>query len=142
MKSVNKVFLGLFCAFIVCAQSIASEDRAFFWKATLGEGTVYLLGSMHFASKSFYPLRKEIEQAFAAADALVVEVSMDEEGVNTYRTIVEREGSYRGTETIKDHISENTFSGCDKRLIAHIPEAGNGGSGQNTDDDNDNRKLD
>ena len=69
-------------SFFVLTLAQAENDRAFFWKVSTVEGgqdaaTVYLMGSIHFADKSFYPLRKEIEQAFDQSDYLVVELDVN-----------------------------------------------------------------
>ena len=51
----------------------------FLWKATGSNGgTVYLLGSIHLLTESYYPLAPEIEQAFKDSDLLVEEVDLDE----------------------------------------------------------------
>ena len=44
--------LFLFCL-CFSAQLIASEDKALFWKVESNNATVYLLGSIHYADKSF-----------------------------------------------------------------------------------------
>ena len=65
MKKRLLLVLSLF----VFTYAHAENDKAFFWQVTSGQDTsnmttVYLMGSIHFADKSFYPLRPEIEQAF------------------------------------------------------------------------------
>ena len=53
------------------------EARGFFWKATAGQGTLFLLGSLHFGSQSLYPLPALVTDAFSASDVLVVEADID-----------------------------------------------------------------
>jgi uncharacterized protein YbaP (TraB family) len=44
------------------------------WKVSDADNTVYLLGSFHLLKRDDYPLSKDIDTAFAAADKLVFEV--------------------------------------------------------------------
>ena len=107
--------LFLFCL-CFSVQLIASEDKALFWKVESNNATVYLLGSIHYADKSFYPLRSEIETAFESADALVVEIEMDSASMASYNDLIAREGTYPGNETIKDHVSEETYKALKSQL--------------------------
>ena len=68
--------------FFFCSYAVAGNDKAFFWQVTSGQPesgqtTVYLMGSIHFADQSFYPLRSEIEQAFDRSDYLAVELDVN-----------------------------------------------------------------
>jgi uncharacterized protein YbaP (TraB family) len=101
---------------LVAANVSAAEDRGLAWKLQSGNATVVLLGSIHYADDSFYPLRKDIEQAFEQADTLVVEVNMDEAAGYELRKLTHRDGLYRGRETIRDHISQDTYA----RLLAQL----------------------
>jgi uncharacterized protein YbaP (TraB family) len=107
--------LFLFCL-CFSAQLIASEDKAFFWEVKSNSATVYLLGSIHYADKSFYPLRSEIEAAFKSSDVLVVEVEMNSASVSSYNDLIASEGTYPGNETIKDHVSKETYKALKSQL--------------------------
>ena len=52
------------------------EEKLFLWKATKGDDTVWLLGTIHVAKKNFYPLPKEILKAFSRSNHLLVEVDI------------------------------------------------------------------
>ncbi|TAL69493.1 MAG: TraB/GumN family protein [Bacteroidetes bacterium] len=54
-----------------------SENKHFIWKINSGKATVYLLGSIHLAKESLYPLEPLIESSFAESDNLVVELNID-----------------------------------------------------------------
>lgn len=56
----------------------AAEAKAFAWKATGKGGTIYLMGSIHMMSPSFYPLNPALEAAFKDSDLLVEEVDLAE----------------------------------------------------------------
>ena len=105
---------------LVSPESRAVNDRAPFWLVESGSAQVYLLGSIHYADQSFYPLRAEIEKAFDAADHLVVEINIDEDKAQKYRELVLQQGSYKGEKTIRDVISEETF----RQLEFHLRRLG------------------
>ncbi|MEK8126658.1 TraB/GumN family protein [Paenibacillus filicis] len=84
--------------------------RGFLWKIENKGNTVYLLGSIHVADESMYPLRPEIENAFTAADDLSVEVDLSTiDPVDIQKQIVEL-GIYNDGTTLKDHISVETYT--------------------------------
>src|ERR1700750_1774051 len=60
------------------AAAHAAEAKTFGWKATGKGGTIYLVGSIHVMSESFYPLNPALEAAFADSDLLVEEVDLGE----------------------------------------------------------------
>lgn len=71
-----RIAAALSLALLVTAQ--AAEAKAFAWKASGKGGTIYLMGSIHVMSASFYPLNPALEAAFKDSDLLVEEVDMAE----------------------------------------------------------------
>jgi len=112
----NRLFFGILFCLILLTNATASEDRAFFWQVKSGTATVYLLGSIHFADESFYPLRKKIEQAFEESDTLVVEIDMSAVDQRRYQRIISSKGTYEGNDTIKNHISADTYQQLKQNL--------------------------
>lgn len=53
-----------------------AQTRHLFWTVGNGAQSAHLLGSVHFGTPDFYPLPTAIMEAFAAADALAVEVNI------------------------------------------------------------------
>jgi len=51
------------------------------WKVQKGKGQVWLLGSIHMADSSFYPLAPVIQAAFDSAEALAVEINVSDDTV-------------------------------------------------------------
>ncbi len=103
----------------------AENDKAFFWKVTAGDDAsnlssgsaiVYLMGSIHFADKSFYPLRQEIETAFQQSDSLAVELDINNIDQQMYNRLLMKNGIYTDGRTIKDVISEETWLQLRQRL--------------------------
>ena len=62
----------------VLATVQAAAAKTFAWKATGRGGTIYLMGSIHVMSESFYPLNPALEAAFKDSDLLVEEVDLAE----------------------------------------------------------------
>jgi uncharacterized protein YbaP (TraB family) len=113
--------LLLTLSFLFCSYAVAENDRAFFWQVTPGQAgstqaTVYLMGSIHFADQSFYPLRTEIEQAFERSDYLVVELDVNALDDDAYHEMISRKGVYPDGKSIRDAVSEETWQQLRARL--------------------------
>ena len=65
-------------ALSLCAAAQAAPVKSFGWKVTGKGGTIYLVGSIHVMSESFYPLNPALDAAFKDSDLLVEEVDMAE----------------------------------------------------------------
>src|SRR5258706_720860 len=65
-------------ALTLVATAQAAQAKTFAWKATGKGGTIYLIGSIHLMSESFYPLNPALEAAFKDSDLLVEEVDLAE----------------------------------------------------------------
>jgi hypothetical protein len=113
---MRKILLAITLFVLYIASARAFNDRALFWQVQSDNAKVYLLGSIHYADESFYPLRREIEQAFYSSDHLVVEINIDEEKAQRYRELVQQKGTYQGDATIRDDISEETYRQLQHRL--------------------------
>ena len=111
MKKYYLVFL-----FFISVTVHAENDKAFFWQVSSDKATVYLMGSIHFADKSFYPVRKEIEEGYKNSDTLVVELDINKIDHNVYNRLLVEKGIYKNGSTIKDVISEDTWQQLDQRL--------------------------
>lgn len=59
----------------------SNGHRHFLWKVSDENSHVWLLGSIHFADSSFYPLDSVIENAFAWAEELGVEIDVSDDSV-------------------------------------------------------------
>ncbi|VAW54242.1 hypothetical protein MNBD_GAMMA06-1300 [hydrothermal vent metagenome] len=110
---MKKILLFFLCLFIF-SHANAENDKAFFWQVKPSQtaskqAIVYLMGSIHFADKSFYPLRKKIETAFAKSDSLVVELDINNIDPQTYNQLLAQKGVYKDGRTIKDVVSEETW---------------------------------
>lgn len=75
--------LWLMGLLLTCVQVIGnpatSEEvshQHLLWKVASAANTLYLLGSIHFGTPAMYPLDTMVMEAFAASDALVVEIDI------------------------------------------------------------------
>ena len=84
--------------------------RGFMWEVQNNGNTVYLVGSMHIADDSFYPLRPEFEQAFAEADYLGVEIDLSKAADEEQQNMIMKLGMYQDGTTLKDHVSKDTYA--------------------------------
>lgn len=90
--------------------------RGFMWEVESNGNTVYLVGSMHIADDSFYPLRPEFEEAFAEADYLGVEVDVSKAADEAQQQLIMDMGMYKDGTTLKDHVSSETYAKLGKIL--------------------------
>ncbi|MBO4830519.1 MAG: TraB/GumN family protein [Fibrobacter sp.] len=58
-----------------------SEQKHFFWKVSDENSSVWVLGSIHLADSTLYPLAPVIDSAFARSEELAVELNMNDEEV-------------------------------------------------------------
>ncbi|MDG0876139.1 TraB/GumN family protein [Paenibacillus thiaminolyticus] len=88
--------------------------KGLLWKATKGQNTLYLLGSIHLGIPDMYPMQKPIRDAFAQSDTLWVEVNLlDREASMQYFT---RLMTYQDGTQLKEHVSERTYEKLQKVL--------------------------
>lgn len=88
---------------------VKEGGKGFLWEVKNGGNTVYLVGSMHVADDSFYPLHPSFEQAFAEADYLGVEVDVSKAADPDIQKLIMQLGTYQDGTTLKDHISAETY---------------------------------
>lgn len=85
---MKKFWLVVFSCFFLFActgnrsEAPLNEGKHFLWKVSDENSSVWLLGSIHFADSSFYPLAPVIESAFANAEELAVELDVTNDSVS------------------------------------------------------------
>ncbi len=81
-------------------------SKGFFWKASKGSTTVYLMGSIHDGITEMYPVTAKVRSAFRKSDCLYVECITDtDEAADMYLS----KASYSDGTTIRDHISAESY---------------------------------
>lgn len=105
--------------------ALAASDRGLLLQAKKGANIVYLLGSIHLADDSFYPLRGTIERAYRDSDALVVEADVIAmESDPELQSKVMLESLYPPGQQLKDNISPEVYAQLQAWLHKRqIPEA-------------------
>jgi uncharacterized protein YbaP (TraB family) len=99
--------------------------RFLMWKATSPTATVYLVGSIHLGDSSMYPLPKEVESAFAAAKALVVEINIKKADQAKMAGLIEKYGLYTGGDSLTKHLPRQTQATLDDYCTRHnVPRQG------------------
>lgn len=88
---------------------IQTNTKSFLWEVKSNAGTAYILGSLHFADESFYPLNENIINAYYDSSALVVELNPFTIDKKAMEKTILKKGYYAGTKTIQDNVSAETF---------------------------------
>ena len=105
--------------FPLAARATEVAPRAkpvFLWKVTAGQGTVYLLGSIHAAKPEIYPLDERIEKAFKSADVLVVEVDASADKMLSLAGAMMQKAMYPPGDSLDKHISTDLFEQTKQHL--------------------------
>lgn len=83
----------------------AESPRHFLWKVSDHDSEIWLLGSLHLATPKLYPLAPVIETAFAASEALAVELDIEHD--STMREVAQEMllgGMYGFQDSLGAHI--------------------------------------
>lgn len=88
---------------------VETAGKSFIWQITSGTGTLYLLGSIHVADADTFPLATVIEDAFAEADVLAVEVDISEVDETASLALILEYGTYPSGETLEDNMPEGLY---------------------------------
>lgn len=91
-------------------------DRVFLWEVRSERNTVYILGSIHLARSSIYPLDKRIEEAFNRSDTLAVEANIENFDPFVLQEMFAEKGIYSDGTTLRDHLSRKTFKLTQEKL--------------------------
>lgn len=95
---------------LLLSKSVKEGARGFMWEVKNNGNTVYLVGSIHIADDSFYPLRSAFEEAFAEADYLGVEIDISKAADKEQQQLIMNMGTYQDGTTLKDHVSKDTYA--------------------------------
>lgn len=95
----------------VVPETKAKENaKLYMWKATRGNTTIYLLGTMHFGMASLYPLPDEMEDAFHKSKHLIVEARIDEVDQNKLNQGLKSFLLFTPPDKLSNHLSAPTKS--------------------------------
>lgn len=108
--------LWLLLLLLASLAQAAESDRGLIWKVEGAAKPSYLLGSIHLAPPSLYALPKTVTEAFAAADALVVEVDLlSADAMKLGRLTAER-GIYPAGQSLRQEIGDAEWAALERAL--------------------------
>ncbi len=97
-------------------------SKGLLWKATNGDNTLYLLGTIHLDRDNVYPLHKSVRDAIQASEEVIFELDLnDQEGIALLQSLQ----SYQDGTTLADHISPELY----QRVQAASVALGKGANG-------------
>ena len=94
--------------FVFTSAAFSQAQKNFLWRVRSKTTTVYLLGSLHFFKKEFYPLNKKIEEAFDQSRVLAVEANIVEKGNIDLQKIGEK-AFYPESDGLEKHVSAEAY---------------------------------
>ncbi len=80
----------------------------FLWKISSAKNSAYLLGSLHVAMPSFYPLPAAMDRAYADSNVLVVEVDMTKVDMAKLQQLTMELGTYSADDDLVRHLKPET----------------------------------
>jgi uncharacterized protein YbaP (TraB family) len=90
-----------------------TEEKPFLWRIESKTTRLYLLGSIHVANESIYPLKEVIERAFEESECVAVEADIGKAKAADLKGMVSSRGMYKGEETLERHISGDLYQRVD-----------------------------
>ncbi|MBM6926177.1 TraB/GumN family protein [Pseudoflavonifractor phocaeensis] len=99
MVMANRLILAVY-------DSLDAGSRGLLWKATNGENTLYLLGTIHLDRDNVYPLHKSVREAITTSETVIFELDLnDQEGIALLQSLQ----TYSDGTTLADHISPELY---------------------------------
>jgi hypothetical protein len=93
-----------------------AKRQSVLYKVSQGGNAIYLFGTVHVGTSSFYPFAPEVRQALSEASELVLE--LDTRSSKAFATAVLQHGSYAHGEHIKDFVAAATMARLTEALHA------------------------
>ena len=115
ISSLRRRVCGLGLGLLLAGAACAVPPTPMLWKASKGESTVYLLGSMHFLKDGDYPLSPDVDAAYKDAEKLVFEISPAELNSPATLALTLQRGMYHDTHKLQDDLSPTTW----QELVAY-----------------------
>lgn len=120
------ILLTLLLAITLAHSQAKPSNKHFLWKVSDRDSEIWLLGSIHMVPKGFYPLPKEMENAFLTSTELAVELNISSD--TTMMQVAQAmmlEGMYRKGDGLDKHIGSKTMARLDSFYLANkIPRDG------------------
>jgi len=106
----NSYFIPMVFVFalILTAFPALAEEHTL-WEIQDGEERFFLFGSFHYMPEDSYPLPDPIEEAFAQADCLLVEVDISDISMIEHQSLLQELGMYSQDKTLEDEIPADLY---------------------------------
>ena len=114
IRCMVSVWLVLLTIISTLASTAEPEEHSFLWRASSGDRSVYLLGSVHFMKQDAYPLNPAIERVFDSAGVVVFETDIDRLGTAAVSMLAA--GTLEGDTTLVDVVSTELYDDVSQRL--------------------------
>jgi hypothetical protein len=96
---------------LLVSTTVASAgEKVFAWNLTTDDATVYLVGSIHLADSSIYPLDPAIEMAFELSEKLVVEADINSPEAAGAQMAMLTQGMYPAGKNLKSEVANETYT--------------------------------
>lgn len=106
------------------AKSAPAPAKNFLWKVTAPNGnSLHLLGSIHMADASTYPLPRAMEEAFSASDVLVVEADIERVDASALMRLTMEKAALTDGRTLSQVVSKETWALVEKAADGLLPIA-------------------
>lgn len=100
-------FKGSLClVWILCSGLLFADPLL--WKASKGPRTIYLLGSIHLANQSLYPLPDKLLEAILQSDAVVLELDESVQSSDTMQLLLQQAQLPKG-QSLQSMVSPSTW---------------------------------
>lgn len=99
----------------LASYAATAADKLPLWELEGTDNRVLLLGSVHFLREADYPLPAGILDAYDSADALVMELDMDDLNPAVAQTLMTRLGMIQNGGRLEDMVSAATFTATMQR---------------------------
>jgi uncharacterized protein YbaP (TraB family) len=94
-----------------------TPTRGVLWKASKGQGVVYLVGSVHLLTKDYYPLSPTLDAAFNESDLLIEEIDLGDTGALNALQLMTRSQLPAG-QSLDTLLGPATYARVAKRFAA------------------------
>lgn len=111
---MHRLLAGLGFGWLLFAVSAHSHPVTM-WLAEGQTNRVYILGSVHLLRRSDHPLPTVLESAYADAEALVMELDMDDLDAALAQATTNRLGVIQDQRTLRDYLGDQLYEEAAKR---------------------------
>lgn len=122
MKRLNRIAAALLAAGSLASANgaVAQEARTLLYRVEGASGaTVYMLGSIHLLSADAYPLPQPVQNAYADAERVVFETSLD--SLLARQQEMAMRGMYQGGKTLRGEIPAELYAQVEAAAPALAP---------------------